>query len=1237
MAPQRQLPICLCLVACIGLLTVSPVVWAQASTSVQGTVADPAGKPLRGASITITNVGTAASRTIVSDEAGSYQFPQLQPGTYRIRAEMPGFKSVARENLELLVNTPLRLELKFAETGTTIEVDVFGTPPPLINTVDATLGNAIDHSQIVALPLEARNVAGLLSLQPGVVYTGIEDNVHPDTRSGAVTGARSDQTNVTLDGVDVNDQETGDAFKSVLPITPDSVQEFRFITANPTAPFGWSSGGQISMITRSGTNVFHGSAYEYHRNTVTSANTFFNNSTINPLNGRTLERPKLLRNVFGGSVGGPIQKNRLFFFVNFEDTISRRQVPQLRIVPSSTLRQGILRYLDTAGGVGTVTPQELRSMDPLALGPNPAVLALFQQYPAGNDPTQGGDASLNFIGFRFNARLSENKPTYITRVDYISSDRKHSIFLRGVLADWKEDDLPAQFPQQPPSRILLTNSKGIAIGHTWSISPKLVNDVRWGFTREGLDFTGGSTEPGLELRGIDNIRNFADRNNSRKLPVHNVSEDLTWVGGQHTVQTGVNFRSIHNKRFTEDRTYAFYRSNNGWLRNSGSMLPPEIAADFRTPYIRAQMALLGTISQVEVTYFANRDGSVFPLPHIPRREFISSEFEWYFQDQWKLSRSVTMTAGFRYSYFAPPYEKNGFQVGTDFDVGAWFAKRRDGGALGIPSNANPLLSFNLAGKANHGPGFFEPDRNNFAPRFAIAWSPSYSTGVFHRLFGGPGRSSIRLGASLVYDRTGGTFPVTTDLTGSVGLSTFLRTPTFAYSYDTAPRFSGLQNLGSIPVPAAPRTGFPAVLAVGAGSSGFIVDSHLRTPYSTTFNFSISRELAGNLTLETAYVGRIGKKLLALADLAAPLINFRDPKSGQTWVDASGIVADLIGQNTPLSQVPRIPFLENIFAPLATANMSASQVFYSRMLATAPSWMDGLHNLDTAGQGSTIYGPYTFFQPQFDFLPAWTNLGQSSYHSLQLIIRKRLSNSVQADFNYTLAKALDNASSVESEGQSAALILNAFDHRQSLSFSSFDIRHQLNSNLIVDVPIGRDRRFGAHMNRVLEGIVGNWRLSGLLRWRTGFPFPTFSGNGLSFPTNYFVNGPPTLKAGVPVPEIKVTKNAGGGPNVFANAAAAYDAFEYTRSGLSGSRNPMHGPGFFTLDTGLQKSFRVREHQVLQFRWETFNVMNNVNFDGRVNPLGNQGIDFDLDSKSSFGRLRSLAGTPRIMQFALRYEF
>jgi hypothetical protein len=1225
------------LVSCIWVPIACSALLAQATTSLRGTVCDPKGAVVPGASIRLENVGTLAVRSTLSDSLGGYHFPQLPPGTFRIRAEHPGFKSVVRENLDLLVNTPITLNLKFTEPGLVIELNVFDTPFPDINSVDATTGNTIQNSQIMALPLEARNVAGLLSLQPGVVYTGIDDRVIPDTRGGAVNGARSDQTNVTLDGVDVNDQQTGEAFRSVLPVTLDSVQEFRFVTANATANLGRSSGGQVSMITRSGTNVFHGSAYEYHRNTVTSANNFFNNSTIDPITGKSLERPKLIRNVFGASLGGPIWKNRLFFFLNFEDAITRREEPQLRIVPSQTLRQGTLQFLNTSGAVQTVTPSQLRAMDPLGIGPNQAVLNLFRQYPVGNDPTQGGDGALNFVGFRFNAPLKEDRPSYIGRIDYTSPNHKHNIFIRGALADWKEDELPAQFPGQPAARIQLTNSKGIAVGHTWTMNPRLVNDFRWGFTRQGLDNTGGMTDSGMAFRGIDSIQNFNARNNSRKLPTHNFTEDLTWVNGRHTLQFGASFRNIHNKRFTEERTYPFYQTNIGWMENFGfDVLPTGIDESFQIPYLHAQTALLGAISQVDVTYFVNRDGSIFQVPHVPRREFIHNEFEWYVQDQWKLSPQLTLTAGLRYSYFAPPYEKNGYQTRANFDVNEWFRKRKDDGALGIPSSANPLLSFVLAGKANNAPSFFDPDKNNFAPRFALAWSPSFTSGPMHALFGSAGQSSVRFGASMFYDRTGGAFPVTTDLNGAVGLATLVRTPTGAFNYETAPRFDGLQNLNSIPVPPAPQVGFPTTLEF-TNNTGFMVDTKLRTPYSTTFNFSISRDLPADFTLEAAYVGRISRKLLVQNDFAGPLVNFRDPKSGQTWVEAAGMVADLVNRNVPTSQIPRIPFLENVFAPLATSDATASQAFYELASLLAPSWTDILHFLDTPEGGSTIYGRHTFFQQQFDWLPAWTNLGQSSYHSFQLLVRKRFSSGLQADFNYTLAKALDNGSSTESEGQGVGQILNAFDHRQSLSFSDFDIRHQINSNFVFDVPVGRERRFGTTMSPLMEGLLGGWRLTGLLRWRTGFPFANSSGNGFAFPTNYFVNGPPTLKPGVARPKIKVTKNALGGPNIFEDPEEAYDSFEHTRSGFSGSRNALHGPGFFTLDTGVQKRFKIGEHQEIQFRWETFNLMNTVNFDGRVYPGGNVGIDFDLDSKASFGRLRTVAGTARTMQFALRYQF
>ena len=1224
------------LVMCLFVVSLCPIGWAQSTASLRGVVLDPADALVPGASVVLQNVGTTAVLNMTTDGQGRYQFLQVMPGTYRIRATMAGFRDVSVSDFQLLVNTPAVLNLKFVRLDgpdQRIEVRV-----PPINAVDATIGNTIQHAQIVGLPLEGRNVADLLSLQPGVVFTGVDDRVLPDTRTGAVNGARGDQTTMTLDGINVNDEETGAAFRSVLPTSSESTREFRMITASATANFGRSSGGQAAIVTQSGENAFHGSVFENHRNTATTANNFFNNSTIDPITGKTLPRPKLLRNIFGGSIGGPIKKQTLFFYFNFEDTIARREEPQLRVVPSETLREGTLRYFDISGNVQSITPEALQVMDPLGIGPNSAVLALLRQYPHGNDPDQGGDVGLNFMGFRFNGEMKEDKPSYIGRIDYVSPNSVHNLFIRGSLADHQESEQAPQFPGQPAARILHNNSNGFAIGHTWNISPELINNVRWGFTRQDLDFTSGAVGPGLNLRGMDSLQNFSARNYGRNVPVHNITEDLNWISGRHTLQFGMNFRNIHNKRYSEEKTYPLYASNVGFMENSGvDVLPGDIAEDFQTPYLNAQLALLGTITQIDSTYFVDRHGDTFPAPHTPRREFISNEFESYIQDQWKVSPTLTLTAGLRYSYATPPYEKNGLQVRPTLDIHNWFERRRDGGASGVPSNENSLISFVPAGKANGEPTFFDPDTNNFAPRFALAWIPSFSSGPLHALLGDAGHSSVRFGVSLFYDHMGGVLPVMMDQNGSFGMS--VTGVHGVANYVTAPRFNGMENLPLIAPTQAPVSGYPATpdftYNTNAFVSGFMIDTKLRTPYSTVFNLSISRELPWDVTLETAYVGRVSKNLLVQADTAAPLVNFKDPVSGQTWMDASGIIGDLMGRDTPVSEVPSIPFFENVFAPLADPTLSASQAFYQHMLGFPNDWTSALRVLDI--QDSSTFGQYTFFQQQFDYLPTWTNLGQSSYHSLQVIARKRFGQGIQADFNYTLSKGLDNGSSVQSEGAGGGALMNGFNHRQSLGYSDFDVRHQINSNFMFDVPVGRNQHFVSNPSPLVNTIIGGWRLTGILRWRTGFPFSNSFGNGFAYPTNFFLNGPPTLKPGVDRPKTKVTKGEAGGPNIFVNPDNAYAAFEHTRSGYSGSRNALRGPGFFTLDTGVQKAFSLGRAGEIQFRWEVFNVTNTANFDGRTYATGVRGIDFDLDAKSSFGRLRSLAGSPRVMQFALRYQF
>ena len=309
--------------------------------------------------------------------------------------------------MQLLVNTPTTLDLRM-ELGKTTETVNVAAEASTINTVDASVGNAFSEMQVRELPLETRNVVQLLSLQPGV------------TTNGEVLGARRDQNNITLDGVDVNDNQnaglvaqnttTGttyqgvngnganvnSGFNSVLPVPLDSVQEFRVTVGGQGADQGRSSGGQVVLITKSGTNQLHGSLYEYNRNTATSANTWFNNQSGVPVQ-------QLVRNQFGASVGGPIKKDRLFFFVNWEQRMDSSSVAQVRAVPSETLKQGILQVQLTDGSVQTIQPSELPQIDPLGIGLNTPYQKILNQYPVGNDPAYGQDGGLNFSGYRFNA------------------------------------------------------------------------------------------------------------------------------------------------------------------------------------------------------------------------------------------------------------------------------------------------------------------------------------------------------------------------------------------------------------------------------------------------------------------------------------------------------------------------------------------------------------------------------------------------------------------------------------------------------------------------------------------------------------------------------------------------------------------------------------------------------------------------------------------------------------------
>src|SRR5690348_1433747 len=504
-----------------GLL--SAYVCAQTGTSsLQGTVTDPKGAVIPGATITLSNPQTGFARTSKTSGQGEYQFFDVPPSTYTVTAEAPGFATLKQDYVTLLVSTKVRLDLPMQVAGATTTVEVTGAAP-LVNTTDASLGAAFSEQQVKQLPLEGRNIPDLLTLEAGVVYTGNRPDINKDTdtRSGAVNGSRSDQSNITLDGVDVNDQVNGYAFTSVLPVTADSLQEFRTTTTNYGADQGRSSGAQVSLVTKSGTNTFHGSLYEYHRNTFTSANDFFvKQAELNT--GQPNEPPKLIRNIFGGSLGGPIKKDRLFLFLNYEGARQREENSVLRIVPSDSLRDGVIMYqcgdpTQCPGGMvkgqtGThpvpagymgLSPTQLASIDPLHIGPNSVVLNYFNTFPHTNDVSAGD--GVNFVGYRFRGPVPTNNNWYIARLDYkLNRSGTHTLFWRGAMRNDVHSDVP-YLPGTAPLNTMANFSKGFSVGYTATLSSTLVNNFRWGYTRQSVGNIGNNdSQPFVFFRLLNN-------------------------------------------------------------------------------------------------------------------------------------------------------------------------------------------------------------------------------------------------------------------------------------------------------------------------------------------------------------------------------------------------------------------------------------------------------------------------------------------------------------------------------------------------------------------------------------------------------------------------------------------------------------------------------------------------------------------------------------------------------------
>lgn len=1269
----------------ITFVILPAVLSAQSGSGVTGVVTDSSGALIPGVEVKLTDTKTSRELTTTTNDQGVYTFRNVpQGGGYTLVFAASGFQKFILSDVQLGIGKVETYNAQLSAGDVSASVEVTSTAgEATLNTTDASLGNVISERQLRELPIQFRdNPAALIGLQPGVIGNNVGTGA--ENRVGSVTGARADQGNITVDGIDSNDVATGQAFVTIGNLPVDSVQEFRAVTTNPNSSEGRSSGGQIQLGTRSGTNNYHGSLREYFRTDKTAANEFFNNR-----NG--IERPRLQRHQFGGSFSGPLPfpnvgdingplftsgKDRLFFFFDYEGRRDNSEVTRARVVPLQHVREGRIAYMNDAPGCTAIPVAQIRldlnpqcitfysqtqsaALDPRGIGVNQALLNFMNsRYPIANDPSGGN--GLNTGLYRFNAPITLSNNTYTARIDGNITDSQRA-FGRVTITRNDQTNTEQLFPGDEDSEKLIDKSYQVVGGHTWVINSSITNQFTAGISRQRWDFPVPSSPAAPTIYTFALFQNpFADISfQNRDVIVPTIRDDVTVTAGQHTFFFGGQLKPIRQKSvLINDFNFATLglggntNALNASLRPTiGSTVPGnDNPANLRpgsttatTSWDTIYTFLLGRFARLNTNYVYDTRGNVQPLATGKSRDYVYNEYELYAQDNWKLTTDFSLNLGVRWHFYPAPYEKNGFQSGNSVDFDELIRIRAANGAAGISGDAaEPLLTYDLIGKANNGRPMYDADWNNFAPRFGLAWNPSFRNGVLGTLFGDR-KTVIRGGASQVFDRVGGALSFVQDqgsyiFDNSAATAFGSLNPRTALTND--PRFT---DIATLPVqntaPAIVRPVTPDPFGQASGQFNYAIARNFEIPYSYQWSLGIQRELPGNMLLDVSYVGRRGKKLFAQSD-AAQIVDFRDNASGQFML---GAFNNLQFQLNAGGAITAQPWLENQVGRMAMASygMTCRQIgqnFLGFDPANCTELIAGfLADLVTVGGSADLVS--TLFanglldsniglSRQFAANAYITNQGASQYDGLLVSLRKRFSSGFQYDVNYTWSHAIDNQSNV-ANAVIQGLVYNAFDRTAGRGNADFDIRHLFNANAIWEIPVGRGRALGGNMSKWADAIVGGWSLAGIFTARSGLPFTMFSG---AYPITFYtpdLQGVPAVLVGSNTNFAVNIRDVGNGIQYFADPAAVQASFRYPRHGEIGNRNIFRNEGYWNIDLVASKKFKMpwSESHNLTFRAEAYNLTNS-NFFGPPNLVFNS---------ANFGRLTTVQSDPRVLQFALRYDF
>ncbi len=1170
------------------LLAGAQMVFGQSSLGeVRGRISDSTGAVINGAKVEIKNQTTAETRTVVTNSQGEYTVSKLSVGVYTVTATAQGFATAAVTDVQISVAFITEQDLTLSPAGSENVVNVTsGDIATQVNSTDQQLSTLINNQKILDLPLLSRNPSALVLLAPGTVQT--------DSAAGgfSVNGSRERNNNFLVDGVDNNDTDVPGIPGGIATPNIDATEEFRVITGNFNAEYGRNTGGIVTTATKRGGNLFHGGTYLYYRSDKFGARDFFDTT------GKT---DPLDRKQYGVSIGGPILKDKLFFFFNYEGDRQKNGTQVFQLVPTAAARTGILTT--PAATSNPTTNRNNGSFGVLDIRPNgfnnnlatqlgvslpfsPVSLAILNRiFPlpnlapgsARNSPVPG---VFEYYTFGYTAR--NDIDSIAARVDYQINDKNT---LTSSI-NWSKGDYSFGAPTFPQfNDELRTPQKGevYAFNLISTITPNIVNEFRFGLNRAKSDFNGpgdGSVSNAINdalnsvfasnnvprlsfgsananainiLTPFTSIVNFSTQ--GRTTGTTTIGDSLTWVKGAHTWKFGGEMRSIFSnsasnfgRQETVDLTLTAnfgipivqYNDAGGVTRD----LPTTGAGGLINDYLSFLSGIVATQNQ---TQFFNRSGSRVDNDF---RRYRTTEYGFFGQDTWRIRQNLTLNLGLRYEFNQVPFEKDGLLSNlVDQDASG---RTPAGGFV-----------FKTVGKNSDNPniGLWDTDANNFAPRFGFAYSPDFDSGFLGRLFGGPGKSSIRGGYGLFYDRvftnlfsnSSGNPPFSTavfdiPLNGNGG---FLIDDTARLAARTATnRVQEGDELGL------------AVIFPNAKNN--ILQKKFVTPNSASWNFGFQRELGNQFLLEVDYVGTKGTNLI------------RSINAQMTSVARANAIN---GTNIRISSNSRTNYLN--------------------------------------GSLNTAFGQNSAF--------LITSIGNSSYNAMQLRVTKTLSNKRfglgQIQGFYTYSHSIDDAADAlvtgtsdrslprDSSGFAGGLKLERGD-------SSFDARHRFVLNFIYELPF---RSTNGFVNR----LIGDWTLSGIYQAQTGYPFSIFmngvdrQGTGLSARASY-ANGNNAF----------ATNQTSSNSRIYTGPDRSLFASSVPLDGNQGTvgRGAFRGPGYTNFDFSLIKRIPINERMRFTIRADFFNMFNKVNL----------GIPVSDVTSANFG-LSTFAGSARIIQFAGRFDF